>query len=270
MSSTDKTTLGDRMKSYETPSTSRKAFKGQPLIARLDGKSFHTFTKGLARPFDVRLSGLMRDTMLALVERYNAQVGYTQSDEITLCWQIPPDSTHEFPFDGRFQKLDSLLAGYASAYFSSRLAGALPEKADQLAIFDCRSFVVPTIMEAYHAFLWRQQDCTKNAISMAAQSMFSHKSLQGMHGPEMQEKMFAEKGVNFNDYPTFFKRGVFGRRVKVERAMTEEDYNRIPDKFWPEGGIIVRTIVEATDIWLSRQTDPLSVLFQGEQPLVFT
>ena len=88
MSSTDKTSLGDRMKSYESLSTSRKAFKGQPLVVRLDGKSFHTFTKGLARPFDQRLSSLMVETTKALVDRFQAKVGYTQSDEITLVWHV--------------------------------------------------------------------------------------------------------------------------------------------------------------------------------------
>ena len=264
MTTYDKDSLGSRMKSYEAPSTGRKAFKGQPLIARLDGKSFHQFTKGLNRPFDVRLSGLMRDTMLALVERYNAQIGYAQSDEITLCWHFAPDSTSDFPFDGRFQKLDSLLAGFTSAYFCSKLASTIPEKADQLPIFDCRSFVVPTLLEAYHAFLWRQQYCTKNAISMAAQSMFSHKSLQGLHGPEMQEKMFAEKGVNFNDYPAFFKRGVFGRRAKIERPPTDAELARIPVNIEPPK-FVQRTIVEFTDIWLSKQEDPVGVLFLGKQ-----
>lgn len=268
MSQSDKTTLGDRMKSYEQPSTSRKAFKGQPLIARLDGKSFHTFCKGLQRPFDVRLSGLMRDTMLALVDRFQCKVGYTQSDEITLCWHYPPDATAEFPFDGRFQKLDSLLAAYATAYFNSRLAEAIPEKKNMLPTFDCRSFVVPTLMEAYHAFLWRQQDATKNAISMAAQSMFSHKSLQGLHGPEMQEKMWAEKGVNFNDYPTFFKRGVFGRRTKVERPLTAEERAKIP-AFMEVPELVTRTVLEAFDCWLAREDEPLSVLFESVQPKTF-
>lgn len=261
--STDKTSLGDRMKMYETPSTSRKAFKGQPLIARLDGRSFHTFCKGLKRPYDERLSTLMQDTMRFLIDRFQPRVGYVQSDEITLMWHCPVEGTLEFPFDGRFQKLDSLLAAAASVYFTMQLPIVLPEKAGLMASFDCRSFVVPTRQEAYHAFLWRQQDATKNAISMAAQSMFSHKSLQGLHGPEMQEKMWAERGVNFNDYPAFFKRGTFGRRVKIMRDMTQEDCERIPSEFWPKSGQIERSIIELFDCWLSREVDPVAVLFDG-------
>lgn len=259
---TDKTSIGDRMKAYEEPSTSRRAFKGQPLVARLDGKSFHTFTKGLKRPYDQRLSDLMIETMRELVDRFNATVGYVQSDEITLVWLTATDSTAELPFSGRFQKLESLLAGFCSAFFTKRLTEYLPEKAHAIPYFDCRAFVVPSIQEAYHAVLWRQQDCTKNAISMAAQSMFSHKYLQCRNGPEMQELMWKEKGVNFNDYPAFFKRGTFARRVKEERMLTEEQLAKIPEGRRPTGPV-TRSFVDTVDIWLSKQPDPVAALFYG-------
>lgn len=263
---TDKTAIGDRMKSYEAVSTSRKAFKGQPLIARLDGKAFHTFTRGLARPYDERLSGLMKATMMALVDRFGANVGYVQSDEISLVWLTSPDSNVELPFSGRFQKMDSVLASFAAAYFNVNLREAIPEKADALPCFDCRSFVVPNVQEAYHALLWRQQDCTKNAISMAAQSMFSHKYLLGRSGPEMQELMWKERGVNFNDYPPEFKRGVFARRVREERTLSPEQLAKIPEAHRPTGPVI-RSFVDEVDIWLSKQPDPVAALFYGA-PLV--
>lgn len=266
MSNSDKTSLGDRMKSYEFPSTSRKAFKGQPLVVRLDGKSFHNFTKGLKRPYDERLSKLMVATTTALVDRFQAKVGYTQSDEISLVWNIECDSSAEFPFDGRFQKMESLLASYATAFFNKKLAEFLPEKEDELPTFDARAFVVPNLMEAYHALLWRQQDATKNAISMAAQSMFSHKQLQKKNGAEMQEMMWSTHGVNFNDYPAFFKRGTFVRRVKRERLLTQEELAKVPEAHRPTGPV-VRSGVEAMDIWLSRQPKPLDVLFFDAEPM---
>lgn len=261
MSTSDKTSLGDRMKSYESPSTTRKAFKGQPLVVRLDGKSFHTFTKGLARPYDERLSNLMVATTTALVDRFQARVGYTQSDEITLVWYVESDSSAQYPFDGRFQKMESLLASFATAVFNQNLATFLPEKVGQLPIFDARAFVVPTLSEAYNAVFWRQQDATKNAISMAAQSMFSHKSLFGKHGAEMQEMMW-QKGVNFNDYPFFFKRGTFVRRVKQTRWLTEDELQAIPEKFRPTEPV-TRSFLETCDIWLSKQPDPARALFFG-------
>jgi tRNA(His) 5'-end guanylyltransferase len=204
----------------------------------------------------------MEQTMLALVDRFQCRVGYTQSDEITLCWYIQPHETAEYPFDGRFQKLESLTAAYCTLKFNHfarlRLGGHGGEP-----IFDSRAFVVPTIKEAYHAFLWRQQDATKNAISMAAHTYFSHKSLQGQDGPTMQERLFSEKGINFNDYPAFFKRGVFGRRVKIMKELCREELERIPEAHRPTGPV-ERTEVQTVDIWLSKQPDPVAVLFGGE------
>lgn len=257
-------TLGDRMKSYETPSTSRRAFKGQPIIARLDGKAFHTFTKGLKRPYDERLSGLMTHVMSALVDRFQANVGYTQSDEITLVWFADSSSKTEYPFDGRFQKMDSLLAAFATAKFNQQLATYLPEKADELPTFDCRTFVVPNLLEAYHSVLWRQQDCTKNAISMAAQSMFSHKSLQGMKSAQMQERMFAEKGVNFNDYPAFFRRGTFARRVQVFKPLDDTILAKLKalGREVPTEPI-VRSEMQVSTAWLQRLEDPVRFLFKS-------
>ena len=262
--------FGDRMKGYERPSTGRYALKGIPLIARLDGKSFHTFTKGLERPFDPALSRCMAWTMAALVEEYQANVGYTQSDEITLAWYQTTSSAASYPYEGRFQKIESLMAAYATAKFNSLLYTELPSKVGKLPIFDCRAFNVPTLVEGVNSFLWRQQDATKNAISMAAQSMFSHKSLQGMSGSQMQERMWAEKGINFNDYPPHFKRGIFAVRRKVEREMTAEDRLRIPEAHWPADGLIVRNETKFVDYWLSRIVNKQEVLFGGEDALMNT
>lgn len=267
MSSTDKTSLGDRMKSYEAPSTGRKAFKGQPLVVRLDGKSFHTWTKGLKRPYDQRLSDLMVRVTKALVDRFQAKVGYTQSDEITLVWYVQPHESAEYPFDGRFQKLESLTAAYATAIFNSQAAGDFfgEPQGERLALFDSRAFVVPTIKEAYHAILWRQQDATKNAISMAAHTYFSHKSLQGKHGNEMQEMLFSEKGINFDDYPPFFKRGTFVKRMKVEKVLEDWELEAIPEAHRPSGPV-TRTVVKEFDCWLSKEEDPIGVLFGDIDP----
>lgn len=257
-----KDALGNRMKKYEKPSTDRIAFKGQPLIVRLDGKSFHTFTKGLVRPYDVRLTNLMIQTMNELINRFGANVGYTQSDEITLVWLSEPELPSELPFGGRFQKFESVLAGFASAYFTKHLPQTIPSHKDNVVVFDCRAFVVPNVQEAYHAVLWRQNDCTKNAISMAAHALFSHKELQGVSGPQMQEMMFSRCGVNFNDFPPFFKRGTFGKRVTEERLMTEDELNRIPPNHRPSEPVL-RSYVKNFDIWLTKQSNPVATLFYG-------
>lgn len=258
--STDKTSLGDRIKGYEQVSTSRKAFKGQPLVVRLDGKSFHTFARSLKRPFDQGLSDLMVLVTAELVDRFQARVGYTQSDEITLVWYVQPHEAAEYPFDGRFQKVESLTASLAAAVFNTNLQKYLPEKVGTLAIFDSRAFVVPTIKEAYHTVLWRQQDATKNAISMAAHTHFSHKSLQGVNGPAMQERLFSEKGINFNDYPSFFKRGTFVKRHTIMKNISPDEMAKIPELHRPVGPV-PRSAVSSFDCWLSKDEDPMNVLF---------
>jgi tRNA(His) 5'-end guanylyltransferase len=261
MSKDTKDSLGARMKSYEHVTTSLRAFKGQPLICRLDGKAFHTFCRGLVRPYDERLSSMMRDTMLALVDHFQARVGYTQSDEISLVWYMPVNDPGEYMYDGRFQKYESLLAAFATAFFNKQLAKMLPEKAHLMPLFDCRAWVVPTLIEAYNTILWRQQDAVKNAISMAAQSMFSHASLQGVPGYAMQERMWTEKQVNFNDYPAFFKRGIFGRRVNIQKQLTADDLAKIPPAHRPVDEYVSRPVVVAFDEWLGQTITTPEELF---------
>src|SRR4029079_6986806 len=103
--------LGDRVKKYRQAEASRRAMRGTPLLARLDGRAFHTFTRDLRRPYDEGMSRCMIETTRTLVREANALVGYTQSDEITLAWYEPSQSPSDYEFDGRFQKLASVLAG---------------------------------------------------------------------------------------------------------------------------------------------------------------
>jgi len=261
---TSKDSIGDRMKTYEAPTTTRKAFKGQPIIVRLDGSNFHAFTRGLKRPYDKRLSDLMIVVTSALVDRFGASAGYTQSDEITLGWFVDSTSNTQYPFDGRLQKMESLMAAFATVMFNKAMPEYLPEKKFEAPIFDARAFVVPNLLEAYHSFFWRQQDCTKNAISMAAQSMFSHKSLQGQNSSMMQERMFSECGINFNDYPAFFRRGTFVRRVKVLKELDFDTARLLESRGIPlPEGKVERTELQQSNAWLSKLEDPVAYLFKG-------
>lgn len=236
--------LGDRMKTYEMAEAGRCAMKGIPLLARLDGRAFHTFTKGLKRPYDERMSRCMIDTMKYLVGETHAKIGYVQSDEITLLWHVESDEVGEYMFGGRFQKLTSVLAGLASAYFARLASKLMPEKDNMLPIFDCRVWQVPNKAEAANAFYWRELDATKNAISMAAHAYFSHRSLQGLTGNQKQEKLFVEKGINFNDYPAFFKRGTYAKRVLVDRVLDAETLAKIPEGWRPKDGIVQRSEIQ--------------------------
>ena len=256
--------FGNRMKSYEAVTTSRKAFKGQPIIARLDGKNFSTFTKGLGRPFDKRMSDLMTRVMTKLVDETQAQIGYTQSDEITLGWFIDSSSKAEYAYGGRFQKMDSLLAATATGEFIRGINQLIPEKAHLEPKFDCRTFVVPNLLEAYHEILWRQHDCTKNAISMAAQSMGFGSRLHGLNGVQMQELMFAERGINFNDYPAFFKRGTFARRMRVFKPLDQALIDKLVAKgIKPLEGPIERSEMQISNAWLQKLEDPVGYTFKG-------
>ena len=112
MSNYETDPLGDRLKAIEMQEAGRKMMPDIPVVARLDGRAFHTFTRGMRRPFDIEMQRVMYLTAAALVEEFHPAVGYTQSDEITLVWDKP------VLFDGRYQKLTSVLAGYASATFA--------------------------------------------------------------------------------------------------------------------------------------------------------
>jgi tRNA(His) 5'-end guanylyltransferase len=222
--------LGDRMKFYESNGAGeQRLIPMVPALARLDGKAFHTFTRGLQRPYDQRLSDLMVETTKFLVDETCAKIGYTQSDEITLLW-LTSGYNSEIYFDGRIQKLVSVLAAKCSVFFNSKLPSTIPEKAGAYPVFDCRVWNVPNETEAVNALIWRQNDATRNSISMAAQTHFSHNQLHEKSCDEMQEMLFKEKGINWNNYPTFFKRGTFIKRRKATRTFTVDEIDKLPTK----------------------------------------
>ena len=237
-------TLGDRLKAVEQIDAGRRADPSKPLMARLDGRSFHTFTRGLARPYDIRLSNLMEATAKYLVQQTHAKIAYTQSDEISLYWDMPdPETGATFLFYGKYQKMCSVLAGMASAYFTLQLEKKIPEKANTFAIFDCRVWNVEDKHEVYLNYLWRQRDCEKNAISMAAQAHFSHKQLHGVSGEE-KKAMLREIGHPFEEMPEFFRLGVFVSRQQTQTLWTEEQLSKIPEAHRPPSVLVTRSTVE--------------------------
>jgi len=264
--------LGDRMKSYEAQETSRRFLPGLPIYARIDGRGFSKFTKGMERPYDARMSAAMVSATKVLVEQTHATVGYVQSDEISLVW-IPTENGHGW-FDGKTMKMASVLAGLATAAFmvgiaeefdpgmGSNLWGKMPH-------FDARVISMPSRSEAANMLLWRNLDATKNAISMAASHYYSHRELHGKSGSEKQEMLW-QKGVNFNDYPYFFKRGTWVRRVARERTLTAEELARIPAAHRPPADqLLLRTEVLDFDLPpLNRIINRTEVLFDGDDPVI--
>lgn len=150
--------LGDRMKGYENAYRT-KLPKRLPVLLRIDGKSFHTYTKGFKRPFDEDLASAMWETTKYLCENIQgAKIGYTQSDEISLLLTNYEKTTTDSWFDNNLQKMASVAASIATARFNEVMRAKYPEK--ELALFDARVFVVPHD-EVNNCFLWRQQDASK-------------------------------------------------------------------------------------------------------------
>lgn len=260
--------LGDRMKSYEQVEAGRRAMPLLPICARIDGRGFSKWTRNLDRPYDQRLSNLMVETVKFLVDETHAKIGYTQSDEISLVWGQSIES--QVFFDGKIQKLTSVLASLATAEFN-RLAPKMlmtghVERVGP-AVFDCRVWTVPNETEAANTLLWREKDATKNSISMAARNYYSHKELHGKSGSEMQE-MLHQKGVNWNDYPDFFKRGTFVQRKTFQRELEPEVLAKIPEKNRPAPGTMVtRSMVVKIDMPpFTKVTNRENVIFRGEAP----
>ena len=219
--------LGDRMKMYERGGTPERFMPLLPVMARIDGRAFHSFVDGLSRPYDERLSRLMIDTTKYLVKETGAVMGYCQSDEISLCWYSGSADVQIF-FDGRVAKLISQVAAMTSVYFYKLCSERLPPQyAAKLPTFDCRAWTVPNFQEAANTFLWRELDATKNSISMAARSAYQHKELENKNGSEMQEMLW-QKGINWNDYPRFFKRGTFIQRKVVKHKFTTDELDALP------------------------------------------
>lgn len=204
-----------------------KLMDGLPIMLRFDGSSFSTFTKGLGRPYDQRLTDLMIECCKFMVEKTNARCGFVGSDEITLVLWEEKDNSQTI-YNGRVDKLLSELPSQLSVRFNRLLPKYLPEKVDKEPYFDGKVWNVPTLEDVANSFWMREESVTKNAISMAADEVVGG-DLTGINGKMKQEMMF-QKGVNFNDYPVDFKRGTFIQRRKEMKTFSIEEIDELPVK----------------------------------------
>ena len=227
--------LGIRMKeNYEKPAQT-KLIRRTPVAIRIDGKAFHTFTRGFQKPFDYTLIKTMQETIKYFCENIQGCVfGYTQSDEITLIL-VDYDKLETCAwFDYEVQKLCSISASMATMIFNkvfnetienewfdewcyenynniscseiNEYWNNLKKSANKGAMFDARCFNIPK-EEVTNLIYWRQLDATRNSIQMVGRSVYSHKELYGLSCNEIQNKLLTEKDINWNDYPTVCKRG---------------------------------------------------------------
>ena len=229
-----KDSLGDRMKAYYEDRTRISLMRRQYTIIRVDGKAFHTYTKGLKRPFDDELMQDMDDTAKYLCKNIQgAKFAFVQSDEISILLTDFDEIDTSAWFDYNVQKMASVSSSLATVEFNrlrwkramkdavmtwqnskDGVMNAFDKIVGKAAAFDSRVFQVPTKIEVANYMLWRQQDTTRNSISSVAQSMYSHKELNGKNSNQMQELIF-QKGTNWNEYDAKYKRG---------RIMTKETY----------------------------------------------
>ena len=219
--------LGKRMKLFYEGIPKTKLMRRTPVMIRIDGKAFHTFTRGFNKPFDEVLMKAMQETMKYLCKDIQGCVfGYTQSDEITLVLVDYQTLTTAAWFDYEVQKLSSIAASMATMVFNKEFkkaveefdieAGNFAKNIDQLevyykalnqgAMFDARCFNVPK-EEVTNFVYWRQLDATRNSIQMVGQANFSHRELQGKSCNQIQDMLHEQKGINWNDFSIAQKRG---------------------------------------------------------------
>lgn len=250
--------LGDRMKAYEAVEAQRRLDPMLPIAVRIDGRGFSKFTKGYKRPFDPRISNAMRETCAFLVEESQARIGYVQSDEISLILQA--DEGQGSFFDGRVQKLSSVLASLASAKFN-RMVGD-----KNLAAFDARVWQVPNRSEAANILMWRALDCRKNAVSMVARAHFPHQDLDGKNQGQMLD-MLSGIGVDYDDYPDRDRFGTYYARRSHEKEIDDVTWAQIPEKNRPDSRTVLRTAVEVLPIdFFGDVRNRVGVIFAAEDP----
>lgn len=240
----DKTTLGDRMKNNYENISRYYLTRRMPVIIRLDMKAGHTFTKGMKKPFDDIFVKTMQETMKYLCENIQGCVlGYTQSDEISLVLVDYAELTTDAWFGNNLQKMCSVSASMATLAFNKAFTRNISKQSKRLytehleekdasyiefleiamnkgAMFDSRVFTIPK-EEVCNAFIWRQQDATRNSIQSVGQANFSHKELHGQSCNNIQDMLMTQKGINWNDYATTLKRG--SCCIKIDDGLTEYD-----------------------------------------------
>ena len=238
--------LGIRMKTFYEQIPKTKLMRRCPVAIRIDGKAFHTFTRGFQKPFDEVLIKTMQETMKYLCENIQGCVlGYTQSDEITLILVDYKKLTSSAWFDYEVQKICSIAASMATMAFNKFFENyvdvyrfikwdgiskyedgtqeyiqILLNAVEKGAMFDARCFNIPK-EEVTNLVYWRQLDASRNSIQMVGQANFSHKELQNKSCNDIQDMLMTQKGINWNDLPTYQKRG--SCCIKTEENVTENN-----------------------------------------------
>ena len=245
----DTSDLANRMKEYEK----RNQYylqKRTPVAIRVDGRSFHTFTRGFKRPFDYIFMKSMQETAKYMCENMgNAKFAYVQSDEITIILTDYDTLETDCWFNYRTDKLCSISASMATMafnkYFEENVTNEVLEykmvphcveiqqeikeyhntliaALDKGAMFDARCFNIPK-EEVTNLIYWRQLDASRNSIQMVGQANFSHNELQNKSCNDIQDMLMLQKNINWNDFPTYQKRGSCVVKSDEKETITEDN-----------------------------------------------
>lgn len=245
--------LGKRMKEYYENISKFKLIRRTPVIIRIDGKAFHTFTRGFKKPFDEILIKSMQETTKYLCEKIQGCVlGYTQSDEISLLLIDYKNLNSSAWFDYEVQKMCSISASMATMAFNKAFAHEIAAQSKRIyteyltdkdsnyidslenamnkgAMFDARCFNIPK-EEVANYFYWRQLDATRNSIQMVGQANFSHKELQNKSCNDIQNMLLTQKDINWNNISTYQKRG--SACIKYEDCVEYPDGTHVWRNKW--------------------------------------
>ena len=275
----DNSNLAVRMKEFYENVPKTNLMRRTPVVIRIDGKTFHSFTKGFKRPFDEVLIKTMQETTKYLCENIQGCVlGYTQSDEISLVLVDYQRFETSAWFDYEVQKMCSIAASMATMAFNkffyenvflyNGMASVdmsnkkYPYKevyakaVKKGAMFDARVFNIPK-EEVTNYIYWRQLDASRNSIQMVGQANFSHKELHCKTCNDIQDMLMEQKGINWNDYPTVCKRGT----AVIKKIIAREEKSFIDDMLEDSFDNVKNNIIEQTSKWIIDKDIPI---FKGE------
>lgn len=271
----DRSDLASRMKSFYEEVSKTRLLRRIPTVIRIDGRAFHTFTKGFVQPFDDVLIDSMHETMKYLCENIQGCVlGYTQSDEITLILTDYKELTSDAWFNYEVQKVCSIAASMATMAFNNifskyvkgfdlalayndngidteenrKLYEIYNKAAKRGAMFDARCFNIPK-EEVTNLIYWRQLDASRNSVNMVGRAYFSHKELLNKSCSQIQDLLMT-RGINWNNYPTYQKRGA----CCVKREIVS---NKESDSPYPLKVMLPQTIVKTSKEWIVDKDIPI-------------
>lgn len=240
--------LGERMKENYELRTRYFLPRRTYSTIRLDGKSWHSYCRNLKKPFDEELIQDIDNAVIKILPQIQGAVfAYCQSDEISiLLTDFKTPQTHAW-FDGNIQKICSVSSSLMTAEFNllrlkrlikdDFIIANIPEHFTSEsrynnAFFDSRVFTIPDRIEVMNYFIWRNQDCSRNSVSMVAQHNFSHGKLQNKSCAEMQEMLFKERNINWSEYPEHLKNGRLIIKEEYEMEYPHNSNEVIKRKKW--------------------------------------